>query len=97
VANSIEQFLADIAALGEIYPQMMDLVDPDKAALELQRARGAPTAIMRSKKEVEAMRAARAEQEAQQQELMMAQQAGDSMKAVGEGAAAMDQSEETMQ
>jgi hypothetical protein len=91
IANSIEQLMADYAALGEIFPELLDLVDVDKMGLELARVRGVPTKILRSPDEVEAIRADRAAQEEQAMELAQAEQAGNAMKAVGEGANAMDQ------
>ena len=93
IANSIEQLMADYAALGEIYPELLDLVDVDKMGMELAKARGVPTKIMRNPKDVKATRDQRAEQEAQAMEIAMAQQSGDAMKAVGEGAAAMEEQE----
>ena len=60
IANAIEALMADYAALGEIFPELLDLVDPDKMGRELQKVRGAPTRIMRSQKEVDEIRAARA-------------------------------------
>jgi hypothetical protein len=89
IANAIEMLMADYAALGEIFPELLDLPDPDKMGHELARARGAPTSILRDPEEVKQIRAARAQEQAEQAELMKAQQAGDAMKAVGEGAALM--------
>jgi hypothetical protein len=93
IANSIEQLMADYAALGEIFPELLDLVDVDKMGLELARVRGVPTKILRSPDEVEAIRADRAAQEEQAMELAQAEQAGNAMKAVGEGANAMEDQE----
>jgi hypothetical protein len=91
IANAIEALMADYAALGEVFPQLLDLVDPDKMGRELQKVRGAPTRIMRSQKEVDQIRAERAEAEQRQQALMEAQEAGKAMELVGKGAAAMDE------
>jgi len=90
IANSIEQLLADFTALGEVFPEMLDLIDPDKTGHELARVRGVPTHILRTDKEVMEIRQSRMEQQQQQQELAMAQQSGDAMKAVGEGSKAME-------
>ncbi len=89
VANSIEQLLADYAALGEIFPEMLDLPDPDKTGHELARVRGVPTHILRTEKELKKIRADRAEQQRVAQELSMAEASGAAMKAVGEGQAAL--------
>jgi hypothetical protein len=90
-ANAIEQLLADYAALGEIYPDLLDLIDVDKMGLELARTRGVPTHILRTDAELKVVRKEKAELQQQQAQLQMAQQAGDSMKAVGEGQQAMEQ------
>jgi hypothetical protein len=91
IANSIEQLMADYAALGEIFPELLDLVDTDKMGLELARVRGVPTKILRNPQEVEAIRAERAQAEAQAMELAQAEQAGKAMQAVGQGAAALEE------
>jgi hypothetical protein len=91
IANSIEQFMADITALGEVFPELLDLPDPDKMGHELARVRGVPTRILRNTDEIKQIRAERKEQEEQAMELAMAEQAGKSMKAVGEGNAALEQ------
>jgi hypothetical protein len=93
IANSIEQLMADYAALGEIYPELLDLVDVDKMGIELARVRGVPTKILRDPEDVARIRAERADQEQQAMELMQAQQAGEAMTAVGQGAQAMDEAE----
>ncbi len=93
IANSIEQLMADYAALGEIFPELLDLVDVDKMGLELARVRGVPTKILRDPKQVKKIRKERAEKEEVALELAMAQAGGDAMKAVGEGQAAIGEQE----
>lgn len=91
VANAIEMMLADFTAMGEVYPELLDLPDPDKLGYELAKVRGVPTSIMRDPKEVKKIRAERAAQEKKIAELAQAEQAGNAMKAVGEGAEAIGQ------
>ena len=89
IANSIAQYLADLASLAEIYPEMLDRVDPDKAALELQKVRGAPSKIMRTDKEVQVIRTARADEQRKIREAQLLQQQGAAMEQAGKGAAAV--------
>jgi len=89
IANSIEQLLADYAALGEIYPEMLDLIDVDKTGHELARVRGVPTHILRDADEVKKIRADRRQAEQQAIELAQAEQGGKAMEAVGKGQQAM--------
>jgi hypothetical protein len=90
IANSIETLMADYAALGEIMPELLDLVDPDKMGLELARVRGVPTKIMRDPQDVAQIRAERAEMQAKSAAMAEAQQAGEAMKSFGEGANSLE-------
>jgi len=89
IANSIEQLMADYTALGEVFPELLDLVDVDKMGHELAKVRGVPTRILRNDTDVKKIRADRAEAEQEAMELAKAQAAGDAMQSVGAGAAAM--------
>ncbi len=89
-ARAIEQLMADYAALGEIFPELLDLVDPDKMGHELARVRGVPTHILRTEDELKKIRAERAQQEQVAMELVQAEQGGKAMEAVGKGQQAMD-------
>jgi hypothetical protein len=93
IANSIEQLMADYTALGEVFPELLDLVDTDKMGLELARVRGVPTKILRNPDDVKQIRADREKAEAEQMGMLQAEQAGKSMKAIGEGAASMEEQE----
>jgi hypothetical protein len=93
IANSIEQLMADYTALGEVFPELLDLVDTDKMGLELARVRGVPTKILRNPDDVKQIRADREAAEAEQMAMLQAEQAGKSMKAIGEGAASMEEQE----
>jgi hypothetical protein len=93
IANSIEAYMADIAALAEVFPSLLDLVDPDKMGHELSKVRGVPTRIMRSAKEIKQIREERAEQEEEARQVAMAQESGKAMEAVGKGAAMMQEAD----
>jgi hypothetical protein len=93
-AQGTSMWLQEMAALSQQgLPDMIDIVDTDSTARGLGLARGVPAVYMRTQDEVEEIREARAAQQQQMMELQMAQQAGDSMKAAGEGQAAMDGAE----
>jgi hypothetical protein len=89
IANSIEQLLADYTALGEVYPEMLDLIDVDKAGLELARVRGVPTKILRNPEDVKKIRAEREAAEAEAMEIAKAQASGDAMQSMGAGVQAI--------
>jgi len=94
IANAIEALLADFAALGEVYPQMLDKVDPDIVAEQLAKVRGVPTIIMRTDDDLKKFRAEKAAVEKRRMELVEAEQAGKSMEAIGKGGQALDQGTE---
>ena len=93
IANSIEALMADFTALAQVpqLAQLLDLVDVDKMGHELAKVRGVPTRILRSNDDVKKIRLERKEQEDLAMELAMAEQSGKSMKAVGEGNAALEE------
>lgn len=91
IANSIEMLMADYTALGEVFPELLDLVDVDKMGRELAKVRGVPTLIMRSEDEVKKIRADRAVKEKEAMDLAIAQESGKAMEAIGKGQMAMDE------
>ena len=74
------------AALAAAQPEVMDLVDGDEALREYARMVGAPAKILRTEEEVQARRAARAQQMRQQQAAAEAQQAVDTLAQGAQGA-----------
>lgn len=97
VAMGISQWLMDIAALIELYPDMADIPDTDQAAKTLAELRGVPAKVVRTDAEIEATRKERNERQQAMEQLQAAEQAGKAMKAAGEGVSAMPQGEETLQ
>jgi hypothetical protein len=88
-AASIERWVGSAAALAEIYPEALDVVDPDEMMRHTGRALNVPAKVMRDAEEVEIMREdRRAEQEAMQQ-AVIAEQQGRAMQAQGEGQEAL--------
>jgi len=87
---AIEGYLNSVAALGEMFPKMQRLVDEEKTGRILAGLRGAPVAILKneaefeqSEKDLEAAQAAAAK-------AAQNQATGDGMKALGEGASAVE-------
>ncbi len=95
-AQAVSMWVNEIAALGQIVPEFTDIIDTDMVARELGYDRGVPAKLMRSEEEVQALRQQRAEAQAQAEQMAMLEQAGKSMKTIGEGTAAMEE-QETMQ
>lgn len=81
-----EQVLAFAGSLAAAQPEVMDLVDGDEALREYARMVGAPAKILRTEEEVQARRAARAQQMRQQQAAAEAQQAADTLAQGAQGA-----------
>lgn len=70
--QGINQLIAQVAPMIEIYPEITDRFDPDKIALELHSAAGAPVKILRDDKEVQRIRAERQQKLAAQQAIEQA-------------------------
>jgi len=87
---AIEGYLNSIAAMGEMFPEMQRLVDQEKTGRILAGLRGAPVAILQTEAEFEASeKQLKAQQEAAAKAAQN-QASGDGMKALGEGAAAVE-------
>lgn len=89
-AASIERWVGSAAALAEIFPDALDVVDPDEMMRHTGRALNVPAKVMRDAGEVDEIRDDRqAKQEAMEQ-AMMAEQAGKAKQAQGEGDQALE-------
>ena len=89
--QAIERFIGGAAQMVEIAPEVFDLIDMDQVVKESHKALSIPKTILRSQKEVDEIRVAKAKAAQAQQQMMQAQQGGEAMKSVGEGAAAMEE------
>lgn len=81
-AQSMLQFLGDLGQMAQVSPEVLDVVDFDKAALEMADIRGIPEKVQRSPEDIEAIRESRAQQAQAQQQLQLLQQAGEAGQAV---------------
>ncbi|MCG8394203.1 MAG: portal protein [Pseudomonadales bacterium] len=87
-ANNILQYFQDLAAVGQVYPEVFDRVDPDSVATEMAEIRGVPERIMRPKQTsgedvgYQDIREQRAQAQQQQQALQATQQVAEVAGAV---------------
>ena len=72
---SIERYLGAVAQSAQLFPRMLDNIDPDKTSRKLAELGGVPFDIMRSPQEVAILRQQQAEQQQAEQQMMMEQQA----------------------
>jgi hypothetical protein len=89
-AASIERWVGQAAAMAEIFPDALDVVDPDEMMRYTGRSLSVPAAVMRSKRDVADIRETREADKAQMQAAMIAKEEGDAAKAQGEGQQAME-------
>ena len=84
--NSLNTGLMTIAQMARFMPEVLDKIDTDRVVDETWNITGAPVRVLRDDAEIQAIRENRAQQQAQQQELMMA----DSIAKTGKNAASAD-------
>lgn len=83
-ANAIERFTGFVGNLAAVQPDVLDKVDFDQAVDEYGIITGAPPRIIRSDDAVAELRAARAERQAQADQLAAGAQAAQSAKTLSE-------------
>lgn len=84
-ALGMETWLMNLSQVAEIYPNIRDIPDIDQWARTNAEMRGVPSKTLHTDEEVLAIRQARAEQEAERQEIERIGAAGEAMKSLGEG------------
>ncbi len=92
-AQGMERWLGGLAGLAQVMPDIMDIPDTDRYARESAQALGVSSTLLHTEQEVQEVRQARAEAEQAAQQLALVQQAGDAMKGIGEGQAALEGAE----
>ena len=97
VVESINQFIAGIAGIAELFPEALDIPDIDEMAREVAKLSGVPSKLIRDEKSVKAERDKKEAQKEKMEAAMQAQQAGRAAQEVGAGAMAMDEAGKTMQ
>ena len=89
MAQAIDRFLQGVFTMAQIEPTVLDKVDFDAAVEQSHSTLNIPPTLLRTADDVEEIRSQRAQAQAQANQTTQAQQSGDAMKAVGEGAAAV--------
>lgn len=89
IAQGVTRWVASLAELGEVTPDVLDVPNWDAIAKELASLEGVPAKLMNSDIVIKKQRRARQEAQAQQQQALQAQEEGAGMQAMGEGAQAM--------
>ena len=91
IAESIERWLLGVASQIEFNPESLDIVDFDQYNRTQAEQRGVPAKLLRGDKEVEELRAERAMQQKQMQEMEALDMAGKATESVGKGAKAVQE------
>jgi hypothetical protein len=89
IAQGVTRWVATLAELGEVTPDVLDVPNWDAIAKELASLEGVPAKLMNSDIVIKKQRRARQEAQAQQQQALQAQEEGAGMEAMGKGATAM--------
>ena len=88
-AQSIEMWLNTIASLGELFPSMLDVPNPDEIAKKLGELRGVPFSLMNDEEEVAKMREEKQARQQAQEQMIQMQEGGKAMQEMAAGKAAM--------
>ena len=83
--NALVTALTMTGQMAQFAPEVLDKVDPDKTADEIWNITGAPVRVLRDDQEIETIRESRSQEQARQQELVMAQQAAMAGKDMAQG------------
>ncbi len=90
-AEGMQRWMAGIAPLAQLKPEIMDIPDFDSYTRDLAQTYGVPASAIRSEIEVKRMRKQREQAMAQQRVAQQAMQEGQAMEAMGKGKDAMNQ------
>ena len=89
IAQGVTRWVASIAELGEVAPDVLDVPNWDAIAKELGSLEGVPAKLMNSDTEINQVRRERKEAMAAQEAALQAQEEGAGMEAMGKGQAAL--------
>jgi hypothetical protein len=90
---SIERFSSYMGNLAAALPEVIDVLEPDKAAREYAAAVGLNPELLRAEEEVLAMRKQRTEQAQQAQQAQLAAQGAQTAQTVAQGAQTLSQTD----
>jgi hypothetical protein len=85
IAQGVTRWVASLAELGEIKPEVLDIPDWDAISKELGSLEGVPAKLMKSDSQIKKDRKAREEQMARTQQGLEDEQVGKGMEALGKG------------
>ncbi|MES0344010.1 MAG: portal protein, partial [Anaerolineales bacterium] len=89
IAQGVTRWVATLAELGEVTPDVLDVPNWDAIAKELASLEGVPAKLMNSDIVIKKQRRQRQEAQAAQQQALQAQEEGAGMEAVGKGKQAL--------
>lgn len=89
LAASMSSFLMLTAEAAQAFPQLRDVIDPDRYAYLLAEASGVPATVLRKTRELEELREQQQAQQQQMENTARAQQQGEAMEAMGKGEQAL--------
>lgn len=87
--EGMERWVGSIVALSEVFPELRDLVDVDDYGRNLAETLGVPSSNIMDPTKVARIRRQRAQAQAEERRVAMAQAEGEAMKAGGEGVGAL--------
>ncbi len=91
IAQGVTRWVATLAELGEIAPEVLDVPNWDKIAKELGSLEGVPAKLMNSDVEIKKLRKKREQVEAATRKAMEDQEVGAGMEAMGKGQKAVEE------
>jgi len=89
IAQGVTRWVASLAELGEVTPDVLDVPNWDAIAKELASLEGVPAKLMNSDTQIKKSRRQRQEAQAAQNQALQAQEEGAGMEAMGKGAQAL--------
>ncbi len=89
IAQGVSRWVASIAELGEVEPDVLDIPDWDAIGKELGSLEGVPAKLMRSNADIKKRRDKREEAIARSQQGAEDEQVGKGMEALGKGETAL--------
>lgn len=89
IAQGVARWVASLAELGEVAPEVLDIPDWDEIAKELGSLEGVPAKLMNSKKVIKQLRDDREEAQAEIQQGMEDEQVGKGRKELAEAETAL--------
>ena len=89
-AQSIEMWLGTVVQLGEMFPSMLDVPNPDEIAKKLAELRGVPFSLLNDEEDIAKMREEKQARQQAQEQLMAMQEGGKGMQEMAAGQEAMD-------